>query len=97
MASGETLPILKEVFVQMTLGWSPIRIYVLIAEITDELILELDILHTYGTFMDVGHVHGATGSGRNIRMEPPGTASVSLPFVGQRPHDTSTVEGLVVA
>jgi hypothetical protein len=59
------------------------RIYMLIAEIMDELILALDILRTYSTFMDVGHVHAATGSGRSITVEHPGTASVFSPFGGQ--------------
>jgi hypothetical protein len=50
-ASGETLPILKVALVELTLGRSPIRIWALVAEITEELILRPDILHTYVVFM----------------------------------------------
>jgi hypothetical protein len=53
MASGETLPILKEALVELTLGLSPLCVWVLIAEITDELILGLHILLTYDAFMDL--------------------------------------------
>jgi hypothetical protein len=53
-ASGEALPILKEALVELTLGQSPIHILVLIAEITEELILRLDILHTYVVFVGLG-------------------------------------------
>lgn len=45
MASGETLPILKEMLVELTLGWRPLITWVLITKITDEFILGLDVLH----------------------------------------------------
>jgi hypothetical protein len=53
-ASGEALPILKETLVELTLGWSPIGIWVLVTEITDGLILGLDILRIYNAFLDLG-------------------------------------------
>jgi hypothetical protein len=43
--SGEALPILKEVFLTMTLGQCPMKIWAFIANIT-EFILWLDILRT---------------------------------------------------
>jgi hypothetical protein len=48
-------PILKEAFVTLTLGRRPLEIWVFIADITDELILGLDILRTYNASMDLGH------------------------------------------
>jgi hypothetical protein len=39
MASGDTLPILKEAFVKMTLGQCPLTTGVFITNITDEFIL----------------------------------------------------------
>jgi hypothetical protein len=52
--SGETLPILEEAFVTPTLGRPPLEIWVFIADITDELILGLDILRAYDASMDLG-------------------------------------------
>jgi hypothetical protein len=46
MASGETLPTLKEALVELTLGLSLILIYVTVTKIMDEFILGVDILHT---------------------------------------------------
>jgi hypothetical protein len=45
-ASWETLPVLKEALVELTLGQKPLHIWVFITEITDEFILRLDFLHT---------------------------------------------------
>jgi hypothetical protein len=55
--SGETLPILKEVFLILTLGCRPLKIWVFVANITNELILGLDILHTYDASVDLGRQH----------------------------------------
>jgi hypothetical protein len=38
-ASGKTLPILKEAFIKLTLGWHPLTTWVFITNITDEFIL----------------------------------------------------------
>jgi hypothetical protein len=54
MASGESLLRLKEALVKLTLGQSPMSISVFVAEITDDFILTLDVLHTYDAFMDLG-------------------------------------------
>jgi hypothetical protein len=43
-ASGETIPVLKEALVELTLGQRALRIWVFIAEVTDEFILGLDVL-----------------------------------------------------
>jgi hypothetical protein len=53
-ASGETLPILKEAFVTLTLGRLPLEIWVFVADLTDELILGLDILRAYDASVDLG-------------------------------------------
>jgi hypothetical protein len=50
---GEALPILKEGFLTLTLGWSPLKIWGFVANITNEFILGLDILHTYDESLDL--------------------------------------------
>jgi hypothetical protein len=52
--SGEALPILKEVFLTLTLGQRPLKIWIFITNITNEFILGLDILHAYDTSVDLG-------------------------------------------
>ena len=51
--SGETIPVL-EALVELTLGWRALRIWVFVAEVTDELILHLDVLWAYDTSVDLG-------------------------------------------
>jgi hypothetical protein len=46
-ASGESLPILKEALVKLTLGQSPKSIWVFVTEITLAFILDLDVLHSW--------------------------------------------------
>jgi hypothetical protein len=46
-ASGDLLPILMAAFMDINLGQDPICIWVFTANITDELILELDIMHAH--------------------------------------------------
>jgi hypothetical protein len=53
--SGETLPIVKEASVELTPGRNHIRIWVFVAEILDEFILGLNILHVYYAFVVLGH------------------------------------------
>jgi hypothetical protein len=53
MVSGETLPILKEVFLTLTLGRRPLKNWVFVADIT-EYILGLGILCAYGALVDKG-------------------------------------------
>jgi hypothetical protein len=55
MASGETLPILKEALVEVAPGHSLVCIWVFVAEIISEIILRLDVLNTNDEFMDLGH------------------------------------------
>jgi hypothetical protein len=52
--SGESLPILKEVLLTLTLGRLPLRMWLFVANITDELILGLDILRAYDASVDIG-------------------------------------------
>jgi hypothetical protein len=42
--SGEALLILKEVFLTLTRGWCPLKIWVFVVNITEEFILRLGIL-----------------------------------------------------
>jgi hypothetical protein len=53
-AAGETNSVLKEALVELTLGRRTLRIWVFIAEITDEFILGLDVLRAYNVSVDVG-------------------------------------------
>jgi hypothetical protein len=55
MVSGEMLPILKEVFLTLTLGQHPPKIWVFVADITNEFILGLDILRANDASVDIGH------------------------------------------
>jgi hypothetical protein len=49
------LPNLKEVFLTLTQGQHPLKICVFIASITNEFILELDILHAHNASVDLRH------------------------------------------
>jgi hypothetical protein len=51
-AAGEALPILKENFLTLTLGRRPRKIRVFVADITNELILGLDILRACDASVD---------------------------------------------
>jgi hypothetical protein len=53
-ASGETIPVMREAHVELTLGRRPVRIWMLVADITDELILGLDVLRACNASVDVG-------------------------------------------
>jgi hypothetical protein len=52
--SGESLPIQKEVFLTLTLGQRSLKIWVFVADITNEFILGLDILRAYNASVDIG-------------------------------------------
>jgi hypothetical protein len=54
VVSGETLTILKEVFLTLTLGRHPLKIWVFITSITNKFILGLDIMRTYNASVDQG-------------------------------------------
>jgi hypothetical protein len=51
---GEACPILKDVFLTLTLGRCSFQIWVLIANIINEFILGLDILRAYDASVDLG-------------------------------------------
>jgi predicted aspartyl protease len=54
-ASGETIPVVKEARVELTIGRRTLRSWVFIAYITDDFILGLDILRDYDSSVDIGH------------------------------------------
>jgi hypothetical protein len=64
--SGRTIPIVKEVLVELTLGQRTLKIWVFVAEMTDEFILGLDILWAYSLQRISGHGMpcAVTGPGR---------------------------------
>jgi hypothetical protein len=71
--SGETLPILKEVFLTLTLGRCPLKIWVFVANITNELNLGLDILCAYDATVDLGR-QTLRLAGEMISLWSPGAA-----------------------
>jgi hypothetical protein len=46
--------ILKEVFLTLTLGRRPLKIWVYVTNITNEFVLGLEILNTYDAYIDLG-------------------------------------------
>jgi hypothetical protein len=54
MVSGEALLILKVVFLTLTLGQCPLKIWVFFVNITNEFILGLNILRAYDASVDPG-------------------------------------------
>jgi hypothetical protein len=56
MPSRETLPILKEVFMTLTLGRRPLKTWMFIANITDEFVLGCDVLHASYAAVDLQHL-----------------------------------------
>jgi hypothetical protein len=85
--SGGSLPILKEVLLTLTLGRRPLTMWVFVANITDELILGLDILRAYGASFD------SASGGRIIAMESMGRNKTCQLSSGKGPCDTRTERG----
>jgi hypothetical protein len=54
MTSVETLPVLKEEFVELALGPSPLTTWVFVTKIIDEFILGLDALSDRDASLDLG-------------------------------------------
>jgi predicted aspartyl protease len=52
-ASGQKIPILKEALVMLTMGKCRVRTWAIVANITEELILGLDVLYGYGVVVDL--------------------------------------------
>ena len=71
-ASGETIPVLKEALVELTLGRRALRIWVFVADVTDEFILGLDILRAYDASVDLGR-HLLRLGGEEVTLWGPGT------------------------
>jgi hypothetical protein len=80
--SGETLPILKEAFVTLTLWRRPLGIWVFVADITNELILGLDVLRAHDASVDLGR-----------QMLPLGEEEVSLWSPSLDPQPSCLVVG----
>ena len=52
-AFGETIPVLKEALVELTLGGQTLRIWVFVPEVMDKFFLGPDVLWVYDTSMDL--------------------------------------------
>jgi hypothetical protein len=77
--SGEALPFLKD-FPTLTLGRHTLKIWVSIVDITNKLILSLDILRAYDASVDIGR--------QTLRLAE---EEVSLWSSGAGPHSSSLV------
>jgi hypothetical protein len=55
MVSQEAFPILKEVFLTLTLWRRTLKIWVFIANITNEFVLGMNILSMYNASVDLWH------------------------------------------
>jgi hypothetical protein len=53
-ASGETMPVVKEAHVELTMGRRTLRSWVFVADIKGDFILGLDILRAYEASVDIG-------------------------------------------
>jgi predicted aspartyl protease len=53
-ASGETIPVVKEARVELTIGRRTLRSWVFVADIADDFVLGLDILRAYDASVDIG-------------------------------------------
>jgi hypothetical protein len=82
--------VLKEVFLTVNLGWCPLKIWLFIANITNEFIFRLDILRAYDASVDLG-CQTLPGRGRGIVMEPRGGTLAFQPGSGQESSDTCIV------
>jgi predicted aspartyl protease len=74
-AYGETIPVVKETHVELTLGRRTLRSWVFVADITDDFIVGLDILLAYDASVDVGRRVIRLGRDEVLVREVP-TASV---------------------
>jgi hypothetical protein len=86
--SGETLPILNEVFLTITLGRRPLKIWVFVADITNEFNLGLDILRAYDASVDLGRLTLRL-AGEEISLWSPGAAKDQVM--------TANCEGILMA
>jgi hypothetical protein len=57
LGSGRTITVVREALRELTMGQSTLNIWVFVADITDELLLGLDILRAYHVTVGVGR-HG---------------------------------------
>jgi hypothetical protein len=54
VGSGRKIPAVREALVELTLGQRGLKIWVFVADITEEFILGLDNLRAYHATVDVG-------------------------------------------
>jgi hypothetical protein len=95
--SRETLPVLKEVFLTVTLGRRPLKIWDFVADITNEFILELDILRAYDTSVDLGR-QTLRLADEVVSLWSPGAKPLSFQRgSGQGSSDASKCEGILMA
>jgi hypothetical protein len=95
--SGDSLPILKEVLLTLTPGRRPLSMWVFVANITDELILGLIILHTYDASVDIGR-QTLRLADEEVSLWSPGAGSGPSSLVVANDHViTAQCEGIVMA
>jgi hypothetical protein len=95
--SGESLPILKEVLLTLTLERRPLKMWVFVANITDELILGLDILRAYDASVGIGH-QTLRLAGKELSLWTPGAGPRPSSLLVTADHVIpAQCEGLVMA
>ncbi|XP_033607223.1 uncharacterized protein LOC117282280, partial [Cryptotermes secundus] len=95
--SGGSLPILKEVLLTLTLGRQPITMWVFVANITDELILGLDILRAYDASVDIGRQTLRLAE-EEVSLWSPGTGPCPSSLIVAKDHVIpARSEGIVMA
>jgi hypothetical protein len=89
--SGGSLPILKEVLLTLTLGRRPLLMWVFAANITDELILGLDILRAYDASVDIGR-QTLRLAGEEVSLWSPGAEPRPSSLVVAKDHVMARME-----
>jgi hypothetical protein len=95
--SGESLPILKEVLLTLTLGRCPLKMWVFVANITDELILGLDILRSNDASVDIGRQTLRLADKEVLLWSPGAGLRPSSPVVADDHVIPAQYQGIVMA
>jgi hypothetical protein len=82
-----SVPILKQVFLSLTLGRGPLKIWVFVANITNEFILGLEILRPYNASVNIGR--------QTLRLAEE-EISLWSPAAGTRPSNLVMAKDLVI-
>jgi hypothetical protein len=82
-APGETLPVLNEALVELTLGLSMLQTWLYVTTITDKFILGLHVLGACNPVMDFEAPRDMTGPRRGVVIAFWSTTMTVPPYTGQ--------------